>query len=66
MSETYRLEFVKDYAYAHRGINVERFSAGQLVETESKELYEYALRSGCAVDPREEKEDKQKKSKKAV
>jgi hypothetical protein len=58
--ETYKLEFIKDYSYAHNGILIKHYGAGQLVETDSAEFYESALKSGCAKEPKAEKQKKGK------
>jgi hypothetical protein len=44
------LKIKTDFAFAHRGVEVRQYSAGDVVETDDAELIEIATREGWAVD----------------
>ena len=45
------------FSWAHRGVEVEQFEAGQVIDTENQDLIEVATAEGWA-DPEGEKSDK--------
>lgn len=49
-----KLQFIKEYAFAHQGIRIERFLPGQVVADPSDELLRMALADGVAIDPDEQ------------
>lgn len=57
------IKFKSDYAFAHGGLRVERFKAGQVVENPSPELSAAATADG-AIETGEEPEEAKSEAKK--
>jgi hypothetical protein len=53
-----RIQFKREYAYAHRGVKIERFSAGQILDNPPADLARMALADGAAINPDEDQEEK--------
>lgn len=45
---TMQIKITKDFAFAHRGVEIEHFTAGQVVPEASEELCAVALEQGWA------------------
>lgn len=55
------LKIKTDFAFAHRGVEVKQYTAGEVVETDDAEMIEIATREGWATDA-DQVESKAKKS----
>jgi len=58
-----KAKFIKDYAFAHRGVMVEYFKAGEEKEV-TVEVYESALRNGVIESGKEAAEKEEVKPEK--
>jgi hypothetical protein len=56
-----RIKFIKEYAYAHRGVQIERFAAGQIVDNPPAGLAGMALADGAVIDPDQEAPEPEEK-----
>ncbi len=45
-----KLKIKQDFAFAHRGVDVRQYEAGQELEAEDADLIEVAIREGWAVN----------------
>lgn len=52
------------FSWAHRGVEVEHFEAGQEIETEDPDLIEVSTREGWAAQPGAEPQAKPTRTKK--
>jgi hypothetical protein len=54
------LKIKTDFAFAHRGVELKTYTAGEVVETDDAQLIEIAIAEGWAVDA-DQPESKAKK-----
>jgi hypothetical protein len=45
-----KLKIKQDFAFAHRGVDVRHYEAGQEIESDDADLIEVAIREGWAVN----------------
>lgn len=50
-----KLNVIKAFDWAHRGVQIEHFEVGQEIETEDEDLIDVAIREGWAEDESGEK-----------
>jgi hypothetical protein len=60
-----RLKAIKPFSWAHRGCEVESFEAGQVIETEDRDLIDVATAEGWAA-PEGDKKPSENKARKAA
>jgi hypothetical protein len=50
-----QLKIIKDFAFAHRGVEVRSYAAGETIETDDAELITVATAEGWIEDPKADK-----------
>lgn len=62
MENIMHLKAKQDFSWAHRGVQIEEFKKGQLIETEDKDLIDVATKEGWAEKAKAPSKAEQKKA----